>query len=371
MKRAKGATKSSKRQKVPSFVYNINSDDQSEDFKNIRVVPWMKEDPILENRQQILTIISDLNYSNGDQFNVFRDASFLQLLVYDISNPWITKEKDSTAKFFAKIQASKVPILMGWGGARAFLLGFAVIQPWVQENVRTLTCMQIFHEDANLDHYLYKHITTLDSKIVLYFRRPPGAELSYWKEIGALAKTKEIWQPRNPDLLGLGRKDEVWFLKDINRSELAALYKDVGRLFASFRNWLLVYLCTALDCDTPILETISHAWPQGFCPIYRVGCIELIFPWQWDENKENQIPRFNYGKYPLFEINIQLQFGGYVPPEGNPLDVVYLSGSATSFYFKKAHQYQSLYHRLVPLFFFHGIRLQGSTFGHYAGLDQF
>lgn len=373
MKRANGTTDSPKKQKVPLFFYDHTSDHQSKEFDNIRIVPWLNDDPILENRQQILTTISAIDIG-WQPFDVFKYASFLKLLVYNISNPYIANTGNSSAEGFGKMSSSSAPLLIGWGGSRAFLLGFAVVVPWIKENVRKLTYMRILYEGANLGRYLYKSLRTLDSKIVIYNQFSPKFDFAYWKKIGALADTKKVWQPRNPNLLGLGCKDEAVFLKDINRAEMEKLYEDVSRLFASFRDWLLVYLRIALDCDGPILEAISCAWPEGLYAIpakNTKGGLELAFPWQLNEKTTPMGRRYMLLNKLFSKRNRGIRFGSWMSGPGEPGDILALARSVTPFSLKKKYQMIEFLPFLPSLFLAHGIHLQGSIFGHYIGLDTF
>lgn len=368
MKRNKGVGRVGKKQKVSELLYVPGAAKQSKKLERLRVISWTDTDEqIIENRNSILGMLEE--FTCTWEYDVLKDLSFVKLLIYDVYDQWENKPFDSE---ILKTLDSKIPILTGPNGERALLVGIAVVVPWMEEQVHKLIHFEVQWDGSNIPQYFYDTLKTQYRNIVLA-RRSTDFKLEKLKLLGVLNDTKTIWQPRDPYRLNLGCNDEVIFKKNINRVDLANFYEDLGGLFAQSRNWLLAYLRVALDCDGPILEAVSHAWPESLYPITlgRVeGGVEFVFSWELSE-KTNQVGRRYKTVYraSMGNTNIQLRFGGWIAFDGPPDETVYAINTTTTIDLRNEDRFQSVIPLLPSLFQKHGIVLRGSIFGSYYGLD--
>lgn len=372
MKRRKSVDRPGKKQKVPAFRYIPGAKKQSKEFERLRIASWTNhDDPLLGNRRHILATIEDFIHLRKGYDDFLRNVSFLKLLVYDVGYTW----PDGNPPKFDAFETTfdfDLPMLMGGGQSRALLLGIAIVEPWMEENVHKLFELDVFYKDANLEQYFYDGLKKQYRNIVLA-GRPERSKLSFWKNLGVLADTKAVWDPRTPYDLGLECDDEVTFERALSRAEVADFHADLGTLFARLRNWILVYLRAVLHCDVPILEAISHAWPEALYPVSLMrseGGVEFVFPWQLSEERNLVFRRWRI----ITDVfknnqNIQLRFGDPYSFTGLPDQQLYAAHFNAPITFRNQKRFQSLIPLLPPLFRKYGIVLRGSTFGSYYGLD--
>ncbi len=249
------------------------------------------------------------------------------------------------------------PLRLMGGDSSALLLGWALVEPWPEERVHRLHFFDTFFPDCNFESVFYQQLSQKFASLIVF--EPAPASLAMLKHIGALHQTLDIWAGRDPHEIGFGVPDTLCATRDIDKATLDSLVVALSREAASHRNRLMTLLNLAFECDGPILEAISGTWPE---PV-KVG---------WLRRFEGGL-QFLHDRHST-GTNKQMRFDlrHHIDPDGpgdqmifrtNELHRVSFGPNTKAAWGRHSASWPAIFAEF-------GLRLNGSSFGHFLGLDQ-
>jgi hypothetical protein len=288
----------------------FDDDDTHDIFFRMRIVAFHAriefghyyDDALLDDRYSILKIfISELKRqaSQSPDANwwhnrgvILTNLHLVHFLVYDLAHPGDDCPLPPIRKVIA--QGGMDPIweylplpqciIRGKAGSEGLLLGWTLVEDWTKENVMNICMFDTFVRGHNFGEFFYQELRNKFPNLIVAQTIPDA--LRYWIRIGAAQTTREVWAPRDLERIGWGIPATMTCNQFMDWTDIGQLLLELEEDISRQRNRLLLYLCLVFDCDFPILEAMTVAWPEPLrlTWLYRVGGgIEFTHEWELSE----------------------------------------------------------------------------------------
>lgn len=276
MKRTKGRKSSAKKQKVPVFKYVPDDPNPHDLFSRIRLIQFMKDDYLFDDRVEFLKNLETDVWPGRSLNYMVTHSCHLHFLVYDLCNPARgIIDRNLWDPFWNFYGRKKTRVVNGIMGYRAVVLGLAIVEPWVEEQVYRLKYIQEIFQKRNFSELIYDTLKKKFPNIVLYD--------GYGLSAKAIADTKAVWNPRPAKQLGFYCPPKITTLEPLTFAKFAQFLGSMQEMVSRPRDWTLIYLAWILGCNGLILEAISHTWPVGLYPITGTRAQgNIIFAHHWE-----------------------------------------------------------------------------------------